>query len=143
MAVYRQVCAPGHHSVVAVLTRCGLPLPAYFLADEKHSHCLTNRVYLPTIVNGMWMFHALVILCHALIPLSHVARPRSCVTAPSRPCGAPRRMTHDVTRSPETLGHSCPPPGQPAVTCQKFSSLSHGSVLSAAPLITRLIPLMA
>jgi hypothetical protein len=37
---------------VSVLTRCGLPLPTYFLADEKHRHCLTDRVYLPTIVRG-------------------------------------------------------------------------------------------
>ena len=52
MALYRLVCAHGHHSVVTVLTRCGLPLPTYFLADEKHSHCLTDKVYLPTIVQG-------------------------------------------------------------------------------------------
>src|SRR6266498_4156313 len=36
MALYRLVCALGHQSVVAVLTRCSLPLPASFLADEKH-----------------------------------------------------------------------------------------------------------
>jgi hypothetical protein len=41
MALYRLVCALGHHSVVTVLTRCGLSLPTYFLADEKHSRCLT------------------------------------------------------------------------------------------------------
>src|SRR5499426_1814182 len=41
MALYRLVCAFGHQSLVAVLTRCGLPLPTSFLADEKHSHCLT------------------------------------------------------------------------------------------------------
>ena len=35
MALYRLVCAFGQHSVVTVLTRCGLPLPTYFLADEK------------------------------------------------------------------------------------------------------------
>jgi hypothetical protein len=29
-----------------------LPLPTYILADEKHSRCLTERVYLPTIVCG-------------------------------------------------------------------------------------------
>src|SRR5215831_2525734 len=52
MALYRLVCALGHQSVVTVLTRCGLPLPTYFLADEKHSHCLTDKVYLPTIVQG-------------------------------------------------------------------------------------------
>src|SRR5712691_7253417 len=34
MALYRLVCAFGHHSLVAVLTRCGLPLPIYVLADE-------------------------------------------------------------------------------------------------------------
>jgi len=34
---------------VAVLTRCALPLPVYLLADEKHSKCLTDKVYLPTI----------------------------------------------------------------------------------------------
>ena len=32
MALYRLVCALGHQSLVTVLTRCGLPLPTYFLA---------------------------------------------------------------------------------------------------------------
>ena len=57
MAVYRLVCAFGHHSLVTVLTRCGLPLPVYFLADEKHSRCLTDKVYLPTIVTGRVLWH--------------------------------------------------------------------------------------
>jgi hypothetical protein len=45
MALYRLVCALGRQSLVTVLTRCGLALPPYFLADEKHSHCLRDRVY--------------------------------------------------------------------------------------------------
>jgi hypothetical protein len=57
MALYRLVCALGQQSVVPVLTRCGLPLPVYFLADEKHSHCLTDNVYLPTIVRGRVLWH--------------------------------------------------------------------------------------
>ena len=57
MALYRLVCALGQQSVVTVLTRCGLPLPPYFLADEKHSHCLTAKVYLPTIVRGRVIWH--------------------------------------------------------------------------------------
>jgi hypothetical protein len=57
MALYRLVCALGHQSIVAVLTQCGLPLPTYFLADEKHSHCLTDKVYLPTIVHGRVIWH--------------------------------------------------------------------------------------
>jgi hypothetical protein len=57
MALYRLVCALGHQSLVPVLTRCGLPLPTYFLADEKHNHCLTDRVYLPTIVRGRVIWH--------------------------------------------------------------------------------------
>src|SRR5919199_57448 len=57
MALYRLICALGHQSLVTVLTRCGLPLPTYFLADEKHSHCLTERVYLPTIVSGRVIWH--------------------------------------------------------------------------------------
>src|SRR6266704_354839 len=57
MALYRLVCALGQQSVVTVLTRCGLPLPAYFLADEKHSRCLTDKVYLPTIVSGRVLWH--------------------------------------------------------------------------------------
>ena len=31
MALYRLVCALGQQSLVTVLTRCGLPLPVYFL----------------------------------------------------------------------------------------------------------------
>jgi hypothetical protein len=57
MALYRLICALGHHSLVTVLTRCGLALPTYFLADEKHSRCLTAQVYLPTIVCGRVLWH--------------------------------------------------------------------------------------
>ena len=57
MALYRLICAFGHQSLVTVLTRCGLPLPPYILVDEKHSHCLTEQVYLPTIVCGRIIWH--------------------------------------------------------------------------------------
>ena len=57
MALYRLVCAFGHHSLVTVLTRCALPLPTSFLADEKPRHCLPDTGYLPTIVRGRVMWH--------------------------------------------------------------------------------------
>jgi hypothetical protein len=62
MALYRLVCALGQHSLVThslvtILTRCGLPLPVYFLADEKLSHCLAEHVYVPTIVRGRVIWH--------------------------------------------------------------------------------------
>jgi hypothetical protein len=57
LALYRLICAFGRQSLVPVLTRCGLPLPVYFLADEKHSRCLTAKVYLPTIVSGRLIWH--------------------------------------------------------------------------------------
>jgi hypothetical protein len=57
MALYRLICALGHQSLVMVLTRCGLPLPTYVLADEKHSRCLTDKVYLPTVVSGRVLWH--------------------------------------------------------------------------------------
>src|SRR6201997_3544721 len=52
MALYRVICALGQHGLVTVLTRCHLLLPTYILADEKHSRCLTERVYLTSIVRG-------------------------------------------------------------------------------------------
>src|SRR5437763_2623055 len=57
MALYRLVCALGQQHLVTVLTRCGLPLPTYILADEKHSRCLTDKVYLPTVVSGRVLWH--------------------------------------------------------------------------------------
>lgn len=57
MALYRLICALGQHSLVSVLLKCHLPLPTYILADEKHSKCLTERVYLPTIVSGRVIWH--------------------------------------------------------------------------------------
>jgi len=57
MALYRLMCALGHHRLVTVLTRCGLALPPYCLADAKHSHGLGDRVYLPTIVSGRVIWH--------------------------------------------------------------------------------------
>ena len=40
MALYRLICALGQQSLVRVLTRCGLPLPVYFLADESCTQVL-------------------------------------------------------------------------------------------------------
>jgi hypothetical protein len=57
MALYRLLYALGQHSLASVLLKCHLPLPAYILADEKHSKCLTKRVYLPTIVSGRVIWH--------------------------------------------------------------------------------------
>ncbi|MFN8455227.1 MAG: hypothetical protein U0401_11270 [Anaerolineae bacterium] len=57
MAIYRLVCTFGRTALVRVLTRCQLPLPPYLLADEKHSHCLTEKVYLPTLVEGRVIWH--------------------------------------------------------------------------------------
>src|SRR6266568_593238 len=57
MALYRLICALGQQRLVAVLVKCRLALPVYILADEKHSRCLTNRVYLPTIVSGRVIWH--------------------------------------------------------------------------------------
>jgi len=57
IALYRLVCALGQHSLVTVLVKCRLPLPTYILVDEKHRHCLTDRVYLPTIVSGRVIWH--------------------------------------------------------------------------------------
>jgi hypothetical protein len=57
MALYRLVCALGQQRMVMVLTRCGLALPVYFLADEKHRRCLTAKVYLPTIARGRVIWH--------------------------------------------------------------------------------------
>jgi hypothetical protein len=57
MALYRLICALGQQSLVTALTQCGLPLPTNFLADEKHSRCLTDKVSLPTIVTGRVLWH--------------------------------------------------------------------------------------
>src|SRR5262247_1314205 len=57
MALYRLICALGQHSLVSVLVNCHLSLPASILADAKHSTCLTERVYLPTIVSGRVIWH--------------------------------------------------------------------------------------
>ncbi len=57
MSMYRLVCALGERCLVRVLTRCGLALPAYLLVDEKHSFCLKEKVYLPTIVVGRVIWH--------------------------------------------------------------------------------------
>src|SRR5262249_48338511 len=57
MAFFRLICPFGPPSPVTVLIRCRLPLPTYFLADEKHSHCLTDKAYLPTILRGRVLWH--------------------------------------------------------------------------------------
>jgi hypothetical protein len=56
-ALDRLVCAFGHHSLVTVLTRCGLSLPIYLLADEKPRRCRADNVYLPTSASGRVLWH--------------------------------------------------------------------------------------
>jgi hypothetical protein len=56
-ALYRLICVLGLHSLVTVLVKCRIPLPAYILTDGQHSRCLTDRVYLPTIVSGRVIWH--------------------------------------------------------------------------------------
>lgn len=57
MSLYRLVCAYGRTGLVSLLTRCRLPLPEYIQADEKHSFCLSDKVYLPTITAGRVIWH--------------------------------------------------------------------------------------
>src|SRR5262249_39786128 len=81
MALYRLVCAFGHHSLVTVLTRSGLPPPVYLLADEKHSRCLTAKVYLPTIVSGrlLWPLGYTEDACAATLAQSYGAFQRAAI----------------------------------------------------------------
>ena len=57
MPVYRLICSPGKNCTVTLLTRCGLSLPEYFCADEKHAHCPGEKVYLTTIASGHLIWH--------------------------------------------------------------------------------------
>ncbi len=52
MSVYRLICSLGKNCMISLLTRCGLSLPEYFCADEKHSLRLGEKVYLTTTVKG-------------------------------------------------------------------------------------------
>jgi hypothetical protein len=57
MAVYRLICRIGNVPMVRVLSHCGLSLPDYLIADEKHSQCLSQKLYLATITAGrvIWL----------------------------------------------------------------------------------------
>lgn len=57
MALYRLLGALGHQALVTGLTRGRLALPVSCLADEKHTHGLTPKAYLPTIVSGRVLWH--------------------------------------------------------------------------------------
>jgi hypothetical protein len=57
MALYRLICAVGPQRLVSALTRGGRPLPTYCLADAKPSRCLTDQVYLPTLITGRGLWH--------------------------------------------------------------------------------------
>ncbi len=89
MALYRLVCALAHHSLVTVQIRCGLALPPYFLADEKHSRCLTDkasahdgfdstinslRTLLPRAHFGNCLRHAIIKLPGKLVAIASPVR---------------------------------------------------------------------
>ena len=51
-ALFRLICALGREGTVPVLIKADLPLPDYFEADEKHSSCEDNPLYLTTVSAG-------------------------------------------------------------------------------------------
>jgi hypothetical protein len=57
LTLSRLIGALGHQSLVPVLPRCGVPLPVYFLADDKPSRARTAQVSLPTLVCGRVLWH--------------------------------------------------------------------------------------
>ncbi len=57
MSIYRLVCQFGKADLVRINTLCKLALPEYLLADEKHSNCLKEKVYLPTIESNRVIWH--------------------------------------------------------------------------------------
>jgi hypothetical protein len=86
MAIYRLVCALGRQGRVPVLTRCGLPLPPNFLADEKQSHCRAEKIYVPTVVSGRLIWHVGYSTDKSARPLharmAPIAKPPGSVTRP-------------------------------------------------------------
>ena len=96
MALYRLICAFGQQSLVTVLTRCGLPLPVYVLVDEKHSRCLTNKVYFRHL-HAVSFPHEEGVCERFFIKLTMPARVL-------RPAPRSRAVCRRRTRS-------CPPPG--------------------------------
>jgi hypothetical protein len=53
MALYRLICALGQHSLVSVLLKCRLPLPAYILADKSTANAsLSAFISPPSSVAG-------------------------------------------------------------------------------------------
>jgi hypothetical protein len=107
MALYRLICALGQQGLVAVLTRCGLPLPLYFLADEKHSRCRTHKVYLPTIVSGRVIWHLGYTEEASATALTHSYREFQCMAINQEPTYRVRGILTDgfdsTTKSLRTL----------------------------------------
>jgi hypothetical protein len=81
MAIRRLLCAVGKTGLVTFLTRCALPLPRYFIADEKHSFCLKNKVYPATVVAGRvirlpgYTLDLIRVPGHLRLPVSDSGRP--------------------------------------------------------------------
>jgi hypothetical protein len=81
MALYRLVCAFGHQSLVAVLTRCGLPLPTYFLQEyaDPVSRGTSRLLPAPRAHQAPWQTHGHRVACthDATRKVSHLVAPES------------------------------------------------------------------
>jgi hypothetical protein len=130
MALYRLVCAFGHHSLVTVLTRCGRPLPVYVLADEKHSSCLADKVYLPTIVRGRVLWHLGYITEASAVALTQSYGEFQCAASQQEPSYRVKGVLTDgfdsTTKSMRTLF-----PGVRVGTCLRHALLKLPKKLGA------------
>jgi hypothetical protein len=91
MAVYRLVCSFGHQALGARAEPVWVAVAALSLADEA-GKCLTDKVYLPTIVSGRVLWHLGYSASKARRPSP---RPMACFnalplrTSPRTRCGVP------------------------------------------------------
>jgi hypothetical protein len=106
-ALERLVCARGQQSLGGMLTRCGLPLPVYCLADENQSRGLTDTVSLPALVTGRVLWHVGYTpeaSAAALPESSRACQPAACQQEPSdRGKGGLTAGVDSTTKSMRTL----------------------------------------
>ena len=114
------ICALGHTSLVTVLTRCGLPLPTYILADEKHS--VAYRARLLTHRQGRVLWHlgyseskSTAAFTESLANFS--AQPLS--MSPRTRCGGPDRWLRQHRQQPTDLISTGTPGLLPAPRAQQ------------------------
>lgn len=129
MSLYRLICAIGKCSIPQVLCKAGVALPDHLWVDEKHTHCLENKGYIPIVSSGHLIWHIDYVDSLEETTLQASYQAYNDEAKKLEPAYIPKTITHDGFRSALNALKSIFQHGTSFILCWLHACWSLGHIL--------------